>query len=76
VLAGCGSSKTRAQRLADCLNGDGFLVGAAGGRVEGTSPGGIAFSVVAASGAIDDRGNPGRRRLAARDRRSIQACLH
>jgi len=76
ALAACGGTKTPAQRLADCLNGDGFLVGTARGRVEGTSPGGVAFSVVVASGVIDDRGNPGGRRLAARDRRSIRVCLH
>jgi hypothetical protein len=62
--------------LADCLNAKHFLVGAAGGRVEGTSPAGIGFSVVAASGTIDDRGNPGGRRLTARERASIRACLH
>jgi len=77
ALAGCGGgSKTPAQRLADCLNEKDFLVGAAGGRVEGTSPAGVAFSVVVASGAIDDGGNPGGRRLALRERKSILACLH
>jgi hypothetical protein len=76
VLAGCGHSKTPAERLADCLNAKQFLVEAAGGLVEGTSPRGVGFSVTAASGAIDDRGNPGGRRLSAADRRAIKACLH
>jgi hypothetical protein len=76
VLAGCGGKpKTAAQRVADCLNAKDFLVGPAGGRVEGTSPRGVAFSVVVASGTIDDRGNPGKRRLSPTDRRSIEACL-
>jgi hypothetical protein len=76
VLAGCGGSKTPAERIADCLNAKTFLVGAAGGRVEGTSPDGVAFSIAVASGAIDDGGNPGGRRLSPGERRSIRACLH
>ena len=77
MLAGCGGgAKTPAERLAGCLNDQNFLVGVAGGRVEGTSPDGIAFSIVAASGAIDDADNPGGRRLSAGERRSIRACLH
>jgi hypothetical protein len=44
--------------------------------VEGTSPAGIAFSAVVATGAIDDDDNPGGRRLPQRERRSIRACLH
>jgi hypothetical protein len=62
--------------LADCLNAKHFLVGTAGGRVEGTSPAGIGFSVVVANGAIDDRGNPGGHRLSTGERASIRACLH
>jgi hypothetical protein len=62
-------------RLADCLNGKGFLVQPATGRVVGTSPSGVGFAVSLA-GAIDDRGNPGGRRLAPVERRSIRACLH
>ena len=77
ALAGCGgSSKTPAQRIADCLNGKSFLVEAADGRVEGTSPDGVAFTLAAASGRIDDHGNPGERRLSPGERTSIQACLH
>jgi hypothetical protein len=75
ALAACGGAKSPAQRLADCLNAHSFLVQPSGGRVEGSSPGGINFSVSAA-GRIDDSGNPGGRRLARLDRRSIEACLH
>jgi hypothetical protein len=75
VLAACGSAKTPAQRLADCLNAHNFLVQASGARVDGSSPGGVSFSVSVA-GRIDDSGNPGGRRLAPSDRRSIRACLH
>jgi hypothetical protein len=32
--------------------------------------------MVAATGAIDDSGNPGGRRLSAGERKSIRACLH
>jgi hypothetical protein len=77
VLAGCGgSSKTPAQRIADCLNAKSFLVEAADGRVDGTSRDGVAFTVAVASGRIDDHGNPGGRRLSPGERRSIQGCLH
>jgi hypothetical protein len=77
ALAGCGGgSKTPAERAADCLNAKSFLVEASDGRVEGTSPAGIAFSAAVASGGIDDRGNPGGRRLSHAERRSIEACLH
>jgi hypothetical protein len=58
------------------LNAKQFLVGTAGGRVEGTSPAGVGFSVVVATGTIDDGGNPAGRRLSPRERRSIRACLH
>jgi hypothetical protein len=58
------------------LNAKSFLVEASGGRVEGTSPAGIAFSLAVASGRIDDRGNPGGRRLSPAERRSVEACLH
>ena len=75
ALAGCGSSKSPAQRLAGCLNAHSFLVQTSGSRVEGSSPGGINFSVSVA-GRIDDSGNPGGRRLSRLDRRSIGACLH
>jgi hypothetical protein len=50
-------------------------VQADGGLVEGTSPGGVAFSVAVRSGRIDDSGNPARRRLAAGDRSAIERCL-
>lgn len=75
VLAACGSAKTPAERIADCLNKQSFLVQASGTRVEGSSPGGVNFSVSVA-GRINDSGNPGGRRLAPLDRRSIEACLH
>jgi hypothetical protein len=75
ALAACGGAKSPAQRLADCLNARSFLVQASGARVEGSSPGGINFSVSVA-GRIDDSGNPGGRRLAAVDRGSIRACLN
>jgi hypothetical protein len=75
VLAACGSAKTPAERVANCLNAHSFLVQASGTRVEGSSPGGVNFAVTAA-GRIDDSGNPGGRRLSRLDRRSIEACLH
>jgi len=75
VLAACGSASSPAQRLADCLNARSFLVQASGARVDGSSPGGVNFTV-SVTGRIDDSGNPGGRRLARIDRRSILACLH
>jgi hypothetical protein len=75
VLAACGSAKTPAESIADCLNKRSFLVQASGTRIEGSSPGGVNFAVTAA-GRIDDSGNPGARRLSRIDRRSIEACLH
>jgi hypothetical protein len=75
VLAACGAAKTPAERIANCLNKRSFLVQASGSHVEGSSPGGINFSVSVA-GRINDSGNPGGRRLARSDRRSIEACLH
>jgi hypothetical protein len=74
LLAACGSAKSPAQRLADCLNARSFLVQASGARVEGSSPGGVNFTVSA--GLVDDSGNPGGRRLSRVDRASIRACLH
>jgi len=75
AAAGCGSTKTPAEKVAGCLNDDRFLVQASGGRVRGSSPGGIVFTVVVASGRIDDAANPGRRRLTAADRADIGRCL-
>ena len=76
ALAGCGGkAKAPLERIADCLNGKGFLVQGATGRVVGTSPAGVAFSVTPA-GRLDDRGNPGDRRLSPAERKSIRACLH
>ena len=75
VVAACGSAKSPAERLADCLNARSFLVQASGARVEGSSPGGVNFTVTVA-GRIDDSGNPGGRRLSRGDRRSIRACLN
>jgi hypothetical protein len=57
------------------LNGKGFLVQPATGRVVGTSPSGVGFAV-SVGGAIDDGGNPGGRRLRPAERRSIRSCLH
>jgi hypothetical protein len=75
ALAACGSAKSPAERIADCLNAHSFLVQASGARVDGSSPGGVNFSV-SVSGRIDDTGNPGGRRLSRADRLSIRACLH
>ena len=75
ALSACGSAKSPAERLADCLNARSFLVQASGGRVEGSSPGGVNFAV-GVTGRIDDSGNPGGRRLSPADRRSVEACLH
>jgi len=75
VLVGCGGSKTRVERLADCLNKKSFLVQPATGHVVGTSPSGVGFTV-SVGGAIDDRGNPGSRRLLPAEREAIRACLH
>ena len=75
-LAGCGgTAATAAERVAACLNDRGFLVRAAGAAVDGTSPGGVAFTVALATGAVDDTANPGRRRLAAADRAAVRDCL-
>jgi hypothetical protein len=57
------------------LNGKGFLVQPAAGRVVGAAPDGVAFAV-SLDGTIDDRGNPGGRRLSRADRAAIEACLH
>ena len=75
AAAGCGSSKTPAEKVAGCLNHDRFLVQADGGDVRGSSPGGIVFTVVVATGRIDDATNPDRRRLSAADRGAISTCL-
>ena len=60
ALAGCGGSESRAERVADCLNEQGWLVSAEGERVLGTTDGGVGFVVELAGGrvAIDDSGNP------------------
>jgi hypothetical protein len=39
------------------------------------SPGGVAFAVALATGAVDDTANPGRRRLGAADRAAVRDCL-
>ena len=75
ALAACGSTKSPAERIAACLNARSFLVQASGSRVEGSSPGGINFTL-SVSGLVNDAGNPGGRRLSRNDRRSIAACLH
>ncbi|HEY3921405.1 MAG TPA: hypothetical protein VGL76_04765 [Gaiellaceae bacterium] len=76
ALTACGGAKTPAERVADCLNKKDFLVQPARLRVEGTAPDGIAFTLVARTGAIDDTGNPGKRKLSAGDRELIRSCLH
>jgi hypothetical protein len=43
LLSGCGG-KSKAT-VAGCLNDDGFLVTSSGAKVEGTSPGGVAFTL-------------------------------
>jgi hypothetical protein len=45
-------------------------------RVIGTAPDGIAFSVVALTGTIDDAGNPEKHKLTPHDRTLVRACLH
>ena len=75
ALAACGGTKSPAQRLADCLNARSFLVQANGGRVDGSSPGGINFTV-SVGGRIDDSGNPGARRLSKPARAAIRTCLN
>lgn len=79
VLAGCGGeSKSDAETVADCLNGQGFLVQASDDTVSGSSPGGINFTVtLGPDGAvIDDSGNPGgtARRLSPNERTAIELC--
>lgn len=75
ALTACGT-QTPAQKTAKCLNAKGFLVQASGLRVEGTAPDGVAFTVVALTGTINDNGNPGKRQLSLADRSSIRACLN
>ena len=75
AAAGCGGSKTPAEKVAGCLNHQRFLVQADGGSVRGSSPGGIVFAVVVATGRIDDATNPGGRRLSATDRGAVNGCL-
>jgi hypothetical protein len=76
ALAGCGGkAKSPAVRIADCLNGKGFLVQPATGQIVGTSPRGVAFTVTV-GGRIADGGNPGGRRLSGAERRAIRGCLH
>jgi hypothetical protein len=75
AAAGCGGPKTPAEKVAGCLNDDRFLVQADGGRVRGSSPGGIVFTVVVATRRIDDRTNPGGRRLSPAERGAINGCL-
>jgi len=43
LLAGCGGSHQ--VTLSGCLNDAGFLVTSSGAKVEGTSPGGVAFTL-------------------------------
>src|SRR2546428_741520 len=46
ALAGCGgAARSTATNVADCLNTDGFLVRPSGTTVEGTSPGGVGFTL-------------------------------
>jgi len=43
LLSGCGARRTPA--LSGCLNDAGFLVTSTGPKVEGTTPGGVAFTL-------------------------------
>jgi hypothetical protein len=43
LLSGCGGKSK--VTVAGCLNDDGFLVTSSGAKVEGTSPGGVAFTL-------------------------------
>ncbi len=79
VLAACGGqSKTAAEAAADCLNARGFLVEASGDAVQGSSPGGVNFTLTIrpAGAGIDDSGNPGAppRRLSQSERAAIETC--
>jgi hypothetical protein len=45
LTAGCGSSPSGAKSVANCLNGQGFLVEPRATTIEGASPGGVTFTL-------------------------------
>ncbi len=76
LLAGCGRSKR--ETVAGCLNDEhGFLVTGGSRVVEGQSPSGATFTLRIRGGrsSIDDSGNPGSRRLTAKERAAIGSCV-
>ncbi len=63
AAAGCGSSKPvrSAAAVADCLNGENFLVSTHGNRVEGSTEAGVTFTLVVRSGrpsSVTTAGDP------------------
>src|SRR5262249_23206452 len=63
ALAGCGGGggKSPAEKLADCLNAQGYSVTVSGDTISGSSPGGTDFKATIRDDklTIDDSGNPG-----------------
>ena len=75
-LVACGS-KPR-PTLVGCLNDAGFLVSGTDGRVSGTTPRGVAFTLTLHSGrpVVDSRGNPSpKARVTNAELRTIRGCI-
>jgi hypothetical protein len=80
ALAGCGGGggKSPAEKLAECLNDQGYSVTASGDTVIGSSPGGTDFKATIRDDklTIDDSGNPGGpgTGLSDNERTNIELC--
>jgi hypothetical protein len=79
LFAGCGGGgggSSAADDLADCLNGQGYSVTAAGDTVTGSSPGGAEFTATLKDDtlSIDDSASPAGTGLSDQERTSIELC--
>jgi hypothetical protein len=80
LLAGCGGGgggdDSPAAKLADCLNGQGYSVTAAGDSVSGSAPGGAEFTATLQDDrlTIDDSASPAGTGLSDQERTSIELC--
>jgi hypothetical protein len=81
LLAGCsggggGGGNSAADDLAECLNGQGYSVTAAGDSVTGTSPGGAEFTATLEDDklTIDDSASLAGTGLSGQERTAIELC--
>ncbi len=79
VVAGCGSSASprSVAAVADCLNDEGFLVSTTGSRIEGSSPGGVNFTLYVSRGpyyASSTVGDPKGEKLSGAALSTIGSC--